>query len=109
MRNGERRGPVKKGDATACESTRSLRIVPGPPHLPSMQPVIYDGAKLLRFCNWPLGSAAGRGIIGSGSKPARTPVITLPGLSYLGRPPRFAAQLSHSHAVIEPFASRPAR
>ena len=37
-RDGERSGPVKNGDATACVSTRSLLTVPAPPQRPPTQP-----------------------------------------------------------------------
>ena len=45
-RNGERSGPVKNGDCTVCASTRSLRMVPAPPHFPLMQPTTYEGTAL---------------------------------------------------------------
>src|SRR5260221_13924906 len=87
-RDGERRGPVKNGDRTVCESTRSLFTVPAPPHRAPTQPVTYDGAALLLLLKAPPGSGAGeRGANGAGSKPASCPVITLPGRSYPGRPP----------------------
>ena len=38
-RLGERSGPVKKGDAMVCVSTRSLFTVPVPPHVPPAHPV----------------------------------------------------------------------
>ena len=38
MRKGERNGPVKNGERTVWVSTRSLLIVPPPPHLPAIQP-----------------------------------------------------------------------
>lgn len=37
-RNGDRSGPVKNGDITACVSTRSPRMLPAPPHFPLMHP-----------------------------------------------------------------------
>src|SRR5215467_4678988 len=100
MRNGERSGPVKNGDSTVCARTRSLRMFPAPAHLPPMQPEMYEGARLLRLFSCPVGSLAGLGTTDSATYPSSCPVTTLPGLSYPGRPPLDAAQVSHSQAMI---------
>src|SRR5580658_992925 len=108
-RKGERRGPVKNGDFTVWASTRSLRIEPVPPHFPLMHPATYEGTALLPLRSSPVGSVAGFGVTVSGSKPASIPVITFPGLSYPGLPPKDTAQVSLSHAMIAPLRSTPAR
>src|SRR3954465_1103111 len=46
-RAGERSGPVKNGERTECDSTRSLLTVPAPPQRPPTQPATYDGTALL--------------------------------------------------------------
>src|SRR5690242_6886362 len=106
-RSGERSGPVKKGDLTACINTRSLRTEPAPPHLPLMHPATYEGTALLPLRNSPLGSTAGRGAIVCGSNPTNIPVITFPGISYPGLPPNETDHASQSHAWIAPLESIP--
>ena len=70
-RDGERSGPVKNGDFTVWERTRSLFTVPAPPQRPPTQPATYEGAALLLLLNEPPGSGAGeRGVNGAVSKPA---------------------------------------
>src|SRR5581483_11925835 len=109
IREGDRSGPVKNGDAIVCVSTRSLLIVPAAPHLPPTQPATYDGTALLPLRSSPVGSTASRGEIVAGSNPASMPVTTLPGWLYPGRPPFETDHDSQSHAVMFPFASTPAR
>ncbi len=58
-RHGDRKGPVQNGEATTCISTRSLLIVPVPPHAPPTQPVTYEGAAFWPLSNAVLGAGAG--------------------------------------------------
>src|SRR5579862_2133019 len=86
-RSGDRSGPVKNDEATLWVRTRWLAIVPVPPQRPETQPLTYDGTALLLLAK-PAGSGAGeRGVNACGSKPARKPDATLPGLVAPGRPP----------------------
>src|SRR4030095_12016950 len=108
-RDGERSGPVKNGDATVWVRTRSLATTPAPPAVPPRPPFTYDGAALLPLLKRPPGSAAARGVNGTGANPASIPVTTLPGVLVPGRPPSDAFHDSQSHATIVPLASRPTR
>src|SRR5206468_11043696 len=81
-RLGDRSGPVKNGDRIVCDNTRSLAIVPVPPHSLPTQPRTYDGVALLPLLYRPDGGGAGvRRANGAGSKPASEPVTTFPGRS----------------------------
>ncbi len=81
-RSGARSGPVKNGDTTRCDSTRSLRTVPVPLQTPPAHPVTYDGAVFRPLLSGVEGAGAGvRGAAAAGANPASQPVTTLPGLS----------------------------
>ena len=87
-RAGERKGPVQNGDGTLCIRTRWLGTFPVPPQRLPTQPVTYEGTALLPLEKF-VGSGAGvLAAKAAGSKPARKPVTTLPGLLAPGRPPR---------------------
>ncbi len=80
-RSGARSGPVKKGDSTRCERTRSLRITPAPLAESRTRPAMYDGAVLKPLSSGVSGAGAGvRGANGAGLEPTRNPVTTLPGV-----------------------------
>src|SRR5678815_1889443 len=93
-RDGDRNGPVKKGERMVCVRTRSLLTVPAPAQLVPMQPATYEGAALLPLRSVPLGGVVARGDTPAGSNPTSEPVMTLPGASYPGRPPSDGSQAS---------------
>jgi len=107
-RLGDRKGPVKKGDAIEWLSTRSLLTVPVPPQAVPTQPEPYGEAELPLLLKV-VGGAAAAGTSGGVGNPARAPVTMLPGVAAAGRFPLVRLQISESHARIVPLSSTPAR
>src|SRR5260370_22805609 len=76
-RLGDRKGPVKKGDAIEWLSTRSLLTVPVPPQAVPTQPEPYGEAELPLLLKV-VGGAAGAGTSGGARNPRRAPVPMCP-------------------------------
>ena len=95
-RSGARSGPVKNGDRTRCESTRSLRDDTRAALQFATRPAMYDGAVFEPLLSGCVGAGAGvRGVNGGRARSrASVPVTSCPGVLSPGRPPFAADQAS---------------